>query len=63
MRALTRVLLAAALAQLLGGCAVVAVTGAVVGAGVTVVSTAVDATVAVGKGAISVTKAVIPGGK
>lgn len=43
----------------LGGCTAIAVTSAVVGAGVTVASTAVSATVAVGKGAYSVGKAVI----
>ncbi|MET3134073.1 hypothetical protein AAKU55_004367 [Oxalobacteraceae bacterium GrIS 1.11] len=54
-----RVLLLAALLPALGGCAVVAVTSAVVGAGVSVASTAVDATVAVGKGAVKVGGAVL----
>jgi hypothetical protein len=51
-----------ALAAALSGCTVVAVTGAVVGAGVTVASTAVSAGVAVGKGAYSVGKAVVGSG-
>ena len=49
----------AALLPALTGCTVIAVTGAVVGAGVTVASTAVDATVAVGKGVYHVGKAVV----
>jgi hypothetical protein len=53
---------ALAAAAALGGCTVVAVTGAVVGAGVTVASTAVSAGVAVGKGAYSVGKAVVGSG-
>lgn len=44
---------------LLSGCAVVAVTGAVVGAGVTVASTAVDVGVAAGKGVVYVGKAAL----
>ena len=54
-----RLLLAAPLlaTALLSGCAVVAVTGAVVGAGVTVASTAVDVGVAAGKGVVYVGKA------
>lgn len=53
-RALAAALLAAALLPALGGCTVIAVTGAVVGAGVSVASTAVGAAVTVGKGAVSV---------
>ncbi|WP_229506433.1 hypothetical protein [Massilia sp. BJB1822] len=53
---------ASLLAAMLGGCAVVAVTGAVVGAGVTVASTAVDVGVAAGKGVVSVGKAVAGSG-
>lgn len=53
MRALVVLLIAASLS----GCAVVAVTGAVVGAGVTVASTAVDVGVAAGKGVVYVGKA------
>ena len=51
--------LAAALALLLpvSGCTVIAVTGAVVGAGVAVASTAVGAGVALGKGVINVATA------
>jgi uncharacterized cupredoxin-like copper-binding protein len=49
-----RLLLAALLAPALAGCTVMAVGGAVVGAGVSVASTAVDAGVAVGKGAVNV---------
>jgi uncharacterized protein YceK len=52
-----RVLLLAAVLAPLSGCAVVAVTGAVVGAGVTVASTAVSAGVAVGKGVVTVASA------
>lgn len=44
---------------LLSGCAVVAVTGAVVGAGVAVASTAVDVGVAAGKGVVYVGKAAL----
>jgi uncharacterized protein YceK len=44
---------------MLSGCAVVAVTGAVVGAGVTVASTAVDVGVAAGKGVVYVGKAAL----
>lgn len=58
-----RALLLAALLPALGGCAVVAVTGAVVGAGVAVASTAVGAGVAVGKGAVSVATAPFGSGK
>ena len=56
-RGIRRVLvlpLALLTASALSGCVVVAVGGAVVGAGVTVASTAVKAGVAVGKGAVSV---------
>lgn len=49
---LIRIGLLAALLPALGGCAVVAVTSTVVGAGISVASTAVDATVAVGKGVV-----------
>jgi F0F1-type ATP synthase membrane subunit c/vacuolar-type H+-ATPase subunit K len=49
--------LLALLLPALGGCTVLAVTGAVVGAGVTVASTAVGAGVAVGKGAAHVATA------
>ena len=52
-RALAAALLAAALLPVCGGCTVIAVTGAVVGAGVSVASTAVGAVVTVGKGAVS----------
>ncbi len=48
---LASLLLAAAL---LGGCTVIAVGGAVVGAGIAVTSAAVSTGVAVGKGAVSV---------
>ena len=47
-------LLAVLLAPALGGCTVIAVTGAVVGAGVAVGSAAVSTGVAVGKGAVNV---------
>jgi hypothetical protein len=57
MRTLIRLTLAAALLPVLGGCMAMAVTGAVVGAGVAVASTAVSAGVAVGKGAVSVASA------
>jgi uncharacterized protein YceK len=53
---LTLVLIGGAM---LSGCAVVAVTGAVVGAGVTVASTAVDVGVAAGKGVVYVGKAAL----
>lgn len=56
MRALVAMLMAC---SLLSGCAVVAVTGAVVGAGVTVASTAVDVGVAAGKGVVYVGKAAL----
>jgi hypothetical protein len=56
-RAVARLLLVAALLPATTGCTVIAVTGAVVGAGVAVASTAVDVGVAVGKGAITVAKA------
>lgn len=49
--------LAALLLPALGGCTAMAVGGAVVGAGVTVASTAVSAGVAVGKGAVRVASA------
>ncbi|GGY82720.1 hypothetical protein ACFFTM_06495 [Pseudoduganella plicata] len=55
--ALTLLLFAAG--TVLSGCAVVAVTGAVVGAGVTVASTAVDVGVAAGKGVVYVGKAAL----
>ncbi|WP_020651552.1 hypothetical protein [Massilia niastensis] len=51
---LWRLLVAAAVLPSLGGCMAVAVGGAVVGAGVSVASTAVSAGAAVGKGAVSV---------
>lgn len=54
MRALVAMLLAS---SLLSGCAVVAVTSAVVSTGVTVASTAVDVGVAAGKGVVYVGKA------
>jgi len=54
-----RLLAAALLAPALSGCAVVAVTSAVVGAGVTVASTAVDVGVAAGKGVVYVGKAAL----
>jgi hypothetical protein len=57
MRALTHIALAAALLPAMTGCTVLAVGGAVVGAGVTVASTAVSAGVAVGKGAVNVASA------
>jgi uncharacterized protein YceK len=56
MRALAAMFLAT---SLLSGCAVVAVTGAVVGAGVAVASTAVDVGVAAGKGVVYVGKAAL----
>jgi F0F1-type ATP synthase membrane subunit c/vacuolar-type H+-ATPase subunit K len=52
--ALSRLALAAAVVAALGGCTVMAVGGAVVGAGVAVASTAVGAGVAVGKGVVHV---------
>jgi F0F1-type ATP synthase membrane subunit c/vacuolar-type H+-ATPase subunit K len=55
--ALRRLVLALALPPVLGGCTAMAVGGAVVGAGVTVASTAVGAGVAVGKGAATVVSA------
>jgi hypothetical protein len=55
-RALT-CLLAAAIGLCASGCVALAVGGAVVGAGVTVASTAVGAGVAVGKGVVSVASA------
>jgi hypothetical protein len=60
MRPLSLVL-AAALLSALGGCTVLAVGGAVVGAGVTVASTAVEAGVAVGKGVAHVAAAPFSG--
>jgi hypothetical protein len=54
MRSLARLVAAAAVLPLLHGCMAMAIGGAVVGAGVTVASTAVDAGVAVGKGAVKV---------
>jgi hypothetical protein len=56
MRALAPLALAALLPAL-AGCTALAVGGAVVGAGVTVAATAVDAGVAVGKGAVHVASA------
>jgi hypothetical protein len=56
-RALLRVLLLAAILPAASGCTVIAVGGAVVGAGVAVASTAVSAGVAVGKGVVSVASA------
>ncbi len=56
---LRRAALAVLLLPALSGCAVVAVTGAVVGAGVTVASTAVDVGVAAGKGVVYVGKAAL----
>ncbi len=50
-------LLLAALLPAVSGCTVLAVTGAVVGTGVAVASTAVSAGVAVGKGVASVATA------
>jgi hypothetical protein len=55
-RALTRLLLLA-LVLAASGCTVLAVTGAVVGAGVAVVGTAASAGVAVGKGVVTVATA------
>jgi hypothetical protein len=54
---LARACVLALLLPAVGGCAVVAVTGAVVGAGVSVASSAVSAGVAVGKGVASVASA------
>ncbi|GAB3396888.1 hypothetical protein GCM10027318_00070 [Massilia agilis] len=54
MRPLLRLTLVAALLPALGGCMAMAVGGAVVGGAVTVAGTAVDAGVAVGKGAVNV---------
>jgi hypothetical protein len=51
--------LAALLLPALSGCTVVAVGAAVVGAGVTVASTAVDVGVAAGKGVVYVGKAAL----
>jgi hypothetical protein len=58
-RALTLTVLAALALPALGGCAVVAVASTVVGAGVTVASTAVDATVWAGKGVVNAGGAVL----
>ena len=52
------VLALAALLPALNGCTVIAVTSTVVGAGVSVAETAVDATVAVGKGVVHAGQAV-----
>ena len=52
---------AALLMTALSGCTVVAVGAAVVGAGVTVASTAVDVGVAAGKGVVYVGKAALSG--
>jgi hypothetical protein len=49
-----RMLLVAMVLASLGGCAVVAVTGAVIGTGVAVGTAAVKGTVMVGKGAVAV---------
>ena len=57
MRGPALVLVLAALLPALSACAVMAVTGAVVGTGVAVASTAVSAGVAVGKGAAHVASA------
>ncbi|WP_242404588.1 hypothetical protein [Janthinobacterium agaricidamnosum] len=46
----------------LGGCTAIAVTSTVVGAGVSVASTAVDATVLVGKGVVKAGSAVAGSG-
>lgn len=54
MRSLSKLVMALLVAPLLHGCMVMAVGGAVVGGAVTVASTAVDAGVAVGKGAYNV---------
>ena len=54
MRMLSRLLVAAFSAAAVSGCTVMAVGGAVVGAGVAVASTAVGAGVAVGKGVVNV---------
>jgi hypothetical protein len=54
---LVRLVLAAMLLPAFGGCTAIAVGGAVVGAGVTVASTAVSAGVAVGKGVAHVAAA------
>jgi hypothetical protein len=54
MRSLAKLAAAAVVLPLLHGCMAMAIGGAVVGAGVTVASTAVDAGVAVGKGAVKV---------
>jgi hypothetical protein len=54
---LPRLVLALALLPVLGGCTAIAIGGAVVGAGVTVASTAVGAGVAVGKGVVTVASA------
>jgi hypothetical protein len=53
----------AAIGGMAGGCTVLAVGGAVVGAGVTVASTAVSAGVAVGKGVVNVATAPFGSGK
>ena len=58
-RQLAAAVLAALALPALGGCAVVAVTSAVVSTGVSVASTAVDATILVGKGAVKAGGAVI----
>lgn len=57
MRAPARLCVAAVLAALMSGCTVMAVGGAVVGAGVTVASTAVSAGYSVGKGVVNVATA------
>lgn len=57
MNRLVRMALAAALLPCFGGCTVMAVGGAVVGAGATVASTAVSAGAAVGKGVVNVATA------
>jgi hypothetical protein len=62
-RALALTMLAALVLPALNGCAVVAVTSAVVSAGVTVASTAVDATVWAGKGVVNAGGAVLGAGR
>ena len=63
MKATLRLAMLATAAGMLGGCTVMAVGGAVVGAGVSVASTAVSAGVAVGKGVVNVATAPFGSGK
>ncbi len=56
------VVLVPVMSATMSGCAVVAVSAAVVGAGITVASTAVSAGVAVGKGVVHVGGAVLGSG-